>query len=538
VIQAVNSSFRITTKDGAELLTTTFDSWWSVVAPGADPFDPKVLYDQHHDRWVLVALDLRTSTRESWYLLSTSQTSDPTGPWCTWALDADLDGSTPSANWADYPGVGLDDQAVYVTSNQFSFDEIFGLVLPRYAKLRILPKAQLYDNSCASISWSDFWDMRNPGGFPVFTLQPAHTFGAPGKEYLVNAWTPVLGTDVTLWSVESPVLAPNLTQEGALPVGFYSLPPDAEQLGTSERIDTGTANLLNAVYRNGSLYTTQTVACFVLGACARYLVIDVAGPTVRVNETYGAPGFYYYYPAILPDSMGNMVTVFNRSSASEFAGIRYSRRRTTDPTFQASATLKAGEASHVKRDDISRNRYGDYNGVALDPIDTNRVWIYSEFPAPANDWGTWVGELDSTSGETPGPCPASTVLSDAPGRLTTLKTLHRFRDEVMTRSPNGRRYIGLFYRHAGEASGLLLKNADLRRKTRNLLMRVLPAVRAAANGRSAALTSDDLASIDALMDAFSAKARPELRATISLVRSDLRSGRLLSRFRIGVRTSR
>jgi hypothetical protein len=236
--------------------------------------------------------------------------------------------------------------------------------------------------------------------------------------------------------------------------------------------------------------------------------------------------------------MGNMVTVFNRSSASEFAGIRYSRRRTTDPTFQASATLKAGEASHVKRDDISRNRYGDYNGVALDPIDTNRVWIYSEFPAPANDWGTWVGELDSTSGETPGPCPASTVLSDAPGRLTTLKTLHRFRDEVMTRSPNGRRYIGLFYRHAGEASGLLLKNADLRRKTRNLLMRVLPAVRAAANGRSAALTSDDLASIDALMDAFSAKARPELRATISLVRSDLRSGRLLSRFRIGVRTSR
>jgi hypothetical protein len=397
VIQAVNSSFRITTKDGAELLTTSFDNWWSVVAPGSDPFDPKVLYDQHHDRWVLVTLDLRTSTRESWYLLSTSQTSDPTGPWCTWALDADLDGATPSANWADYPGVGLDDQAVYVTSNQFSFDEIFGLVLPRYAKLRILPKAQLYDNSCAPITWSDFWDMRNPGGFPVFSLQPAHTFGAPGKEYLVNAWTPVLGTEVTLWSVANPVLAPALTQEGALPVGFYSLPPDAEQPGTSDRIDTGTANLLNAVYRDGSLYTTQTVACFVLGACARYLVIDVAGPTVRVNETYGAPGFYYFYPAILPDAMGNMVTVFNRSSASEYAGIRYSRRRTADPAFQASTLLKAGEATHAKLDDLSRNRFGDYIGVALDPGDPSRVWIYSEFAAPANDWGTWVGEVDATA---------------------------------------------------------------------------------------------------------------------------------------------
>jgi hypothetical protein len=539
VIQAVNSSFQITTKDGAALSTKSFASWWSAVVPGVSPFDPKVLYDQHDDRWVLLTLAVNTSNRESWYLVSTSQTSDPTEPWCSWALDADLDGSTPSNNWADFPGLGLDEEALYVTSNQFSFDQLFGLEIPQYSKLRVMGKAQFYDNSCSPITWSDFWDMRNPGGLPVFTLQPAHTFGTPGKEYLVNAWSPVLGTEVILWSVTNPVLAPTLSQEGALSVGFYSLPPDAEQLGASARIDTGTANLLNAVFRNGSLYTAQTVGCFLFGACARYLVIDVDGPSVSLNETYGAPGFYYFYPAIMPDPMGNIVTVFNRSSASEFVGIRYTARRTTDPSFQASSTLKAGEASYVKLDDISRNRFGDYNGIALDPVDTSRVWIYSEFAdSPANKWSTWVGEVDATSGETPGPCPASTLLSGAPGRLTALKTLHRFRDEVMSQSPNGKRYIGLFYRHAGEASGLLLKNAYLRRKTRDLLMRVLPTLRAVTEGRPAALTPDDLDAIEGLMDAFSAKAPPQLRGTIGLVRSDLRSGRLLSRFRIGVRASR
>ncbi len=252
ILEMVNASWRLFNRDGTPATGLVpfcgASGWWTSTLPAGvtSCFDPRMVYDQFANRWVMVA-DARKATdpKGSWYLLATSWTSDPLGTWCTWALQADSD---PAVNWADYPAVGIDDQAVYLTSNQFNFGNVF-----QFVKIRILGKAQLYNNSCNPPTWTDITTTAG------FTLQPAHTFGTPGVEYFVNSFSG-FGSSVTLWTLSDPLGTPMLSSV-SVPVGSYVLPPDATQLGSEELIDTGDARLLNAVYRNGVIWTTHPVSC-------------------------------------------------------------------------------------------------------------------------------------------------------------------------------------------------------------------------------------------------------------------------------------
>src|SRR5205823_7368076 len=136
VLLSVNSSVAVYAKTGgAPLLQRTLTTWFANVLNAAMIFDPKALYDQHAGRWVLAAVALDQAANRSWFLLSVSQTPDPLGGWWNYALDAGRDGTTATQNWADYPSLGVDNQALYLTANMFRFNGGF-----QYPKLRIIPK--------------------------------------------------------------------------------------------------------------------------------------------------------------------------------------------------------------------------------------------------------------------------------------------------------------------------------------------------------------------------------------------------------------
>src|SRR5262249_27480373 len=137
VLLSVNSSVAIHNKmGGAQVLQRTLTQWFSNVVQGMTIFDPKALYDQHAGRWVLLAVAVKNETKSSFYLLSVSASSDPNGAWRNYKFDATLDGAKQTKNWADYPSLGVDNQAFYVTSNMFAFNGGF-----QYAKIRVIPKA-------------------------------------------------------------------------------------------------------------------------------------------------------------------------------------------------------------------------------------------------------------------------------------------------------------------------------------------------------------------------------------------------------------
>jgi hypothetical protein len=390
VLASVNSSVTVYTKaGGAALPQKTLTQWFANVVQGLTIFDPKALYDQHAGRWVLLAVAVQNSPKKSLYLLSVSSSSNPLGPWKNYAFDAMKDGSTVTSNWADFPALGVDNQALYVTSNQFAFGGGF-----QYAKIRVIPKAGPYAGAAAP--FFDFVRMKNADGTMAFTVQPCHTFGAPQAEYLVNTGFPS-GNFLTLWRITNPASAtPTLTRK-QVTISPYALAPNADQSGGAPPLNTGDVRVLHAVFRGSSLWTAFTTAHNWGGSANRASIqwceINAAVPAVVQQGVYGTSALHYFYPAGCPDNNGNLTMVFSQSGAGRFGAISYTGRRATDPlgTLQASALLKAGVAHYVGLDGGGRNRWGDYNGVAADPANPRLIWFYSEYAGAVNTWGTWVG---------------------------------------------------------------------------------------------------------------------------------------------------
>ena len=98
------------------------------------------------------------------------------------------------------------------------------------------------------------------------------------------------------------------------------------------------------------------------------------------------------------DSAANLVTVFNRSSATEFASIYTSAHAAIDAagTLQTPILVQSGFAAY----DPAPNppRWGDYSGAAPDPFDGGAsVWIAGEYARPDGgaDWGTWIARVSA-----------------------------------------------------------------------------------------------------------------------------------------------
>ena len=398
LVSLLNSDFGVFNKTtGAVLEKIPLQTFWGSLGTAAGqpahfPFDTKVLYDPSSDRFFAVTLG-GTNSPDSWILVAVSSTSDPTGAWSKWAIDADRDNDAqPFDNWADFPGVGLDGNNLYVSANMFSNSDSF-----QYGKVWVLPKTQLLSGS-TSITWTEF---RNPTG-SSFNMQPAHSFGAAPAEYflfegssshLLMAWIDNT-SGAPVWH------APIAVTIAAYP--FLNLLPGAPQLGNDNTIDTSDPRLLNVVYRNGSLWTVHTVQSpGTTKTEVAWYRIDPGAGAVMAQGRISDPTRWYYYPSIGVNANGDVAIGMSGSSATEFVGGYYTARRFADPggTMQPVSLLKAGEQPYFKTLGGTENRWGDYSATVADPNGNLRFWTVQEYakthdPATGDSrWGTWWGSF-------------------------------------------------------------------------------------------------------------------------------------------------
>ena len=401
LVSLLNSDFGVFNKTtGAVLQKISLQSFWGSLGTAAGepadfPFDPKILYDQHSERFVAITLG-GTSAPNSWILVAVSSTSDPTGAWSKWAIDADRDNTLQQFNnSADFPGLGVDAYNVYVTANMFS-----GADVGQYSKAWVIPKAQLLAGS-NPITWFEF---RDPPGSD-FTMQPAHTFGTAATEYflyegapnrLAVAWMDnASGTPVWHAPLQVPVS----------PYTSTSFLPGAPQSGNDNTIDTSDTRLLNVVYRNGSLWTVHTVSGPATTKTeVAWYQIDPSAGAVLSQGRISDPTRWYYYPSIGINQDNVAAIGFSGSSSTEYAGGYYTVIR---PPFVAAdpvSLLKSGEAPYYKTGQTmgipgggTDNRWGDFSATVVDPTDNVTFWTlqeYAQAPDPstgASRWGTWWG---------------------------------------------------------------------------------------------------------------------------------------------------
>src|SRR2546423_8540783 len=115
LMTVLNTQIRIQDRTGNILSTTvSMDSFWASLGnPSA--FDPRILYDPYGGRWIFVAAANGNSANSA-VLIGVSRTSDPTGAWNLFSVDADASNAT----WADFPSVGFNKDWIVVNANMFT----------------------------------------------------------------------------------------------------------------------------------------------------------------------------------------------------------------------------------------------------------------------------------------------------------------------------------------------------------------------------------------------------------------------------------
>jgi hypothetical protein len=384
---------------------------------GTNCFDPKVIYDQYAGRFVVVALERTDAPNptNSRILLGVSKTSNPNDGWWLHSIDSKLniDGLD---RWADYPGIGVDDKAVYITNNMFAFSaggSVYG-----GTRLWIVRKTLAYAGPNNNYFASVHDPFTDPGAVAT-TAQPAHMFGPPG---LGSAGRP-LGTFLTSFSgltdgVDDFVQVVEVTDPVNTMGGpFFTLQfinfgnldggvgmPDAPQLGQpTYPIETNDRRALNAVWRANNLFTCATInpiggSVDAGQATAHWWRIDTSTPAPGLaladQGNVGAedlgPSTHTFFPSVMVDSDLNMAIGFAASNSGIYCGAYYATRMAGDPagTIGFTWTLKSGVAPYKRFHSGNRNRWGDYSGLALCPAGEAEFFVFNEYAGPVGTPGT------------------------------------------------------------------------------------------------------------------------------------------------------
>jgi FlgD Ig-like domain len=358
-------------------------------------FDPKVIYDQYSNRFIVVALEVLVGPPlQSRILVAVSKGADPNGGWWLHAINS----MVPIGGvdrYADYPGLAVDDEAVYVTNNMFSAAGAYGGV-----RLWIINKAPTYagPNGAIAYTLNDPYAASGQPGFAT-TTQPTHMYGPEPVgvgTYLVSysGLSDGLNEYIDIIQVDNPLAVPVFTFFQLGPVGNIDNTavglPDAPQLGSAILVEVNDRRALNAVWRNNNLYMSSTVlppAGADAGQTTAYwwrvntIAMAVADQgNVGANDL-GAGATYTFMASVMVDVCDNMAIGFAASNGSIYCGAYYATRLASDApgSIGGTGTLAAGTDWYNRFFTGTRNRWGDYTGLSICPVDFATFWVYNEY---------------------------------------------------------------------------------------------------------------------------------------------------------------
>ena len=433
VISVVNCLIECRNKTtGAQNWIDDLKGFFTSLSPATATFDPKVIYDQYENRFVVVTLEAvnagtnPNAGNTSKIFLAVSKTSTPaTATSADWYYTSINAKQTIGGfdHFADFPGFAIDEEAVYVCTNMFAHT---GGSTTFQNRLWIVDKgvsSGFYGGGTATVSSAINFITASGASF-YGTHQPAHVFGSGG--------VPSSGTFLVMYDgltyggatgvealqvirINNPlgirtynvqyVNLSNLEDIGT-PYGFPDL-PDAPQSGSATGIEVNDRRTLNAVWRNNNLYVTttinprtgtdagQTTAHWVRINTATLSSLSLADEGNVGGENI-ATGTYTFFPSLAVNSGGDMIVGFAACASTIYAGAYYAGRFSGDAagTLNPSVVVMAGLDTYVRTFGGSRNRWGDYTGACVDPSDDQSFWIFNEYAmargsGTAPDDGRW-----------------------------------------------------------------------------------------------------------------------------------------------------
>ncbi len=376
-VSVVNQHMSVYDKaTGVRLVNISLQSFFST---GGSAGDPRVSYDHFEGRWVVIASNF-TSGSPAGCFLAYSLTDDATGQW--FKTFVAMDGGSDSGRWCDYPLMGLDSNGIYLAGYMVGGSNRMSLFA--------IDKAPLLGNPPALGTVSAWRELPWEGA-----IQPCVTYGTPAGCYAVSRRS---STGLRLRVINPPLAAPTLTELGTVVVPLGSDPPSAPALGSTVNLSTVGTRLMNAVYRNGSVWTGHTIAKGMRAAC-RWYELDTATVTATQVGTVKDDELFYFFPGISVNANGDAVLGFTASSANMYAGAYYTGRLATDQLNHMAVPVSYKDgAGPYNSTQSGTNRWGDYSVSSVDPDNDLSIWTIQEYARVNNQWGTYIAELEFPTG--------------------------------------------------------------------------------------------------------------------------------------------
>ena len=402
VVEMVNLAERVwSTSTGTPQLlkSQSLPAFFGV--PNDQLTDPRIVYDASTGRWLASIADEETDG----VLLAVSRTGDPTGGWSIHSFVA--------PGCADQPRLGLSDTVVVLAADVFANCGEAGPAPVVGGELWVVNKRQLLSDAAAVASTTY-------GPDPAYSsLAPVQSLSSTSTEYVVSVDTPSSRV-VHLLAVDgTPPAAVAVREIATLPISPLQQPPPARQpnapgVAVTPALATNDDRVLDAVWENGKLWLSANTGCTPAGdsffrTCARLIELSTAGtPSVDWDSDLGFPGAYLFYPAIRPDSSGNLVIVVGEVSPTVLPELLV-LARTPDGTFTAPTVVAQGVSPHLGL------RYGDYFGAARDGGNPKVIWVAGEAGTDVRGGHGWTTAVASVQVTGPGASPPAVAGQEPPG---------------------------------------------------------------------------------------------------------------------------
>jgi hypothetical protein len=428
-VVAINGRFRTYDKtsglaDGA--LNADPDAFFaSVMSPapaGGEVFtsDPHVRYDRLSQRWFIVMIDVPLDSGGNTTVANRILVAESDGPVLTNSTVWTERFISVTGVFADYPTLGVDANALYVGTNNFSltgaepFVSTSGYVIQKSSVAAgplVVTKFNLVTSATGSGPFTPQGvDNPDPGaalGYfvgvdnAVFSRLDVIRVTNPGTA----SPTASVALAVTVPTTRFPINVPHLGNTG----------------GSANNLDALDDRLFAASMRGDRIWTAHNIAVNSSGGGtgsasrdgSRWYELDVSGtPSLVQSGTVfdGASSnpLSYWIPTVAMSGQGHMAIAGSVSGSNHHPDAWFSGRLagaaagTTDaPTIYTASTANYNPGN---------NRWGDYSAVSVDPTDDMTMWTIQEHVAATDIWGTRIAKLRA-----PGP---ATPVSVSPRALT------------------------------------------------------------------------------------------------------------------------
>jgi len=444
VLESVNDVLSIYDTTGNKLVgptdLNTFYGYAAAInrrtgARGPSITDPICYFDKDTQRWFHVVLTLDhvgTSANLSGtnHLdIAVSQTANPTGAWNIYRLPVQNNGTqgTPDHGCSlgfclgDYPHIGADANAIFLTTNEFS---VFGRGFYGAQIYAISKRALAAGGSPNVVLWNG-GDPSIPA--PAFTVWPAispdsqYDTSSGGTEHFLSSdavfFDDGRSSQIWVWSVSNTsaidttpgalvlAVSPLRVQEYSVPTARIAQKPGSTPLrdcvadptcaplvgsptasfASPRAVAVQDSRMQQVTYANGKLWgalDTDILQGTTHGSGIAYFVINPHSGVIFANDTLALLDASLTYPAVAVTSSGRGVIAFTVVGPNNYPSAGYA---------SIDAKVGAGDV-HIAAAGVgpwdgftgiptlggSRPRWGDY-GAAV--ADGNSIWMASEYIA-------------------------------------------------------------------------------------------------------------------------------------------------------------